>query len=230
MNNPILSVIIITLNEQFLLPQLLESIKRQSFKDYEIIVADYNSTDRTREIARKYGCKIVLGGSYSVGRNRGARIAKADYLLFLDADCLMPKDFLEINFKEFKKSKKGIATTEVKPLSNRLFDKLFFKLYDYWSRIMSYFSPHCCGGSIFVIRKIFTKEGGFNEDIIFAENHEISKKIGSKYGFKILPIPIYTSVRRLDKEGRIKFVIKYIYAGIYRLFYKEIKKEIFEYE
>ena len=82
----ILSIIIPTYNEEKYLPILLESIKKQSFEDYEIIVADANSTDNTRNIAQEYGCIIVDGGLPAIGRNNGANVAKGDILLFLDSD------------------------------------------------------------------------------------------------------------------------------------------------
>lgn len=229
MVNPKLSVIIITLNESYWIKKILESLKNQTFQDFEIIVSDYNSTDNTRDIAKSYGCKIVEGGNYTVGRNSGAKASKADYLLFLDADCILPDDFIEINFKAFKNSEKGSGTTEVKPISDKYFDKIFFKLYEYWSRIMQYFSPHCCGASIFTKKSVFEKVRGFDENICFAENHEYTKKTKG-YGFIILPIPIFTSVRRMDKDGRLRFIIKYIYSGLYRLLYKEINHKLFEYD
>ena len=52
----ILSIVIPTYNEEEYLPKLLESIKMQSYSDYEIIVADANSNDKTREIAEECGC------------------------------------------------------------------------------------------------------------------------------------------------------------------------------
>lgn len=228
MNKPELSIIIITLNEQVLLPRLLESIKQQDYKNYEIIVADYNSKDRTREIAKGYKCKITDGGGYSTGRNNGARIAKGEYLLFLDADSYLPNDYLRVNLMKLKFSKKSFGTTNVKPISNKYFDRFFFEFYNLFQIITSFFSPHCVGASIFVRKNVFDKVGGFDESIIFAENHQFSKKC-KPFGFIILPIPIYTSVRRLDKEGRFKFFIKYIYSGLYRILYKEIDKELFEY-
>ncbi|MEN6592532.1 MAG: glycosyltransferase family A protein, partial [Methanobacterium sp.] len=57
-----ISIIIPTYNEEEYLPYLLESIKRQDFTDYEVIVADAHSTDKTREIAKSFGAKIVDGG------------------------------------------------------------------------------------------------------------------------------------------------------------------------
>jgi len=226
---PELSCIVITLNEEKHLPLLLKSLKKQTYKNFEIIVADANSKDKTRQIAKKYGCKVTQGGNYSVGRNNGAKIAKGKYLLFLDADCSLPSDFLEINMKEFKKSKKGTGTVEAKPLSDNYFDKIFFKLYDFWSRMMSKISPHCIGCGIFVTTKTFKKVKGFDEKIVFAENHDFARR-AKKYGFIILPRHMYTSVRRMDKDGRFKFICKYIYSGVYRLFYKEISTELFEYD
>jgi len=55
------SVIIPSLNEEKYLGRLLDSIQQQHLKPAEIIIADAHSKDRTREIARKYGCKIVDG-------------------------------------------------------------------------------------------------------------------------------------------------------------------------
>ena len=70
----IFSIIIPTYNEEEYLPVLLDSIKEQDFDDYEIIVADANSTDKTVEIAKDYGCIVVEGGLPAVGRNNGAKI------------------------------------------------------------------------------------------------------------------------------------------------------------
>ena len=97
MKTPELSCIIISYNEEKYLPTLLNSLRMQTFQNFEIIVADNNSTDKTREIAESYGCKVVKGGTWSTGRNRGAKHAKGKYLLFMDSDCYIPKNFLKQN-------------------------------------------------------------------------------------------------------------------------------------
>lgn len=227
---PALSCIIITLNEEKVLPILLDSLKKQTFKNFEIIVADYNSKDKTREIAKKYGCKITLGGKQSFARNNGARIAKGDYLLFLDADTKLPKDFIKINLKKLKESGAGVGTVPLKPLSNNLFDKFLFEIYNCWTIALSSFSPHSTGASMFVRKEIFKKLQGFNEKIIIGEDHDFAKR-AKKYGFVILPKETYTSVRRIKKDGRINYAFKLAYMGIYRvLFGKEIKKKIVKYD
>ena len=99
-----LSIIIPTLNEEKYLPLLLKEIKKQNSADYEIIVADAGSEDKTIEIAKNYGCKIIPGGLPARGRNEGAKIAQGDIFLFMDADNIfLPPEFLKNLLEEFKK-------------------------------------------------------------------------------------------------------------------------------
>ncbi|MEM3113281.1 MAG: glycosyltransferase [Candidatus Pacearchaeota archaeon] len=227
--NPEVSCIIITKNEEKYLPRLLESLKNQSYKNFEIIVSDFNSEDNTKQIAKKYGCKIVQGGKASLGRNNGAKASQGKYLLFLDADSILPKRFIEINLKKFIKSGKGVGTIEVKPDSNKLLYKIFYKIYHIWVIFFSKISPHSSGCAIFTTKKVFNKINGFNERVIFAEDHDYAKRAG-KYGFVILPVPAYTSIRRFEREGKLKVALKLTYGGIIRIFHKEIEKPLFRYD
>ena len=154
---PELSCIIITKNEEKYLPKLLKSLKNQSYKNFEVIVADFNSKDNTRKIAKKYGCKIVLGGRASKARNNGTKVARGKYFLFLDADSRLPKEFIEINLREFIKSGKGVGTVKVKPDSNKLIYTVFYKIYDIWVKSLSKITPHSAGCSIFTTKKVFKK-------------------------------------------------------------------------
>lgn len=83
-----LSIVIPTLNEEWYLGRLLDSIEEQDYEDYEIIVADSESEDDTVEKARSHGCRIVNVDKRGPGhgRNKGAEKAKGDKILFLDAD------------------------------------------------------------------------------------------------------------------------------------------------
>ena len=97
-----ISIIIPAYNEEKFLPKLLRSIRKQAYKNKEVIVADASSTDRTAEIAGEYGARVVEGGMPAVGRNNGAKKAKGDIFLFLDADVVLPDAyFLEATIKEF---------------------------------------------------------------------------------------------------------------------------------
>ncbi|MGN6644352.1 MAG: glycosyltransferase [Verrucomicrobiota bacterium] len=85
-----MSIIIPTLNVEALLENCLESVARQTYpRDrYEIVLADAHSTDRTREIAQRYGA-IVLddeGKNMEEGKRLALRHATGNYIVFMDAD------------------------------------------------------------------------------------------------------------------------------------------------
>ena len=74
MSNPRISVIIPTLNEEKYLPILLHSLKQQTFRDFEVIVADAGSTDKTKEVAEGLGAKLVPGGMLDREETEGQRL------------------------------------------------------------------------------------------------------------------------------------------------------------
>jgi len=110
-----ISLVIPCLNEEKLLPKLLNSIKAIERSDFETIVIDNNSSDKTVQIAKTYG---VFGGrclKRGVGatRNMGARKAKGKYLAFLDADCILEKNYIEVLVNYFNDNSKCDAVIVV---------------------------------------------------------------------------------------------------------------------
>src|SRR3989344_1877513 len=99
------SVIIPSYNHGTALPKCLDSLRTQSFKDFEIIVVDDGSLDNTQSIVEKYiktrasysqiqYCRISHSGA-PAARNAGAKMARGEYLLFADADLILNKDALQ---------------------------------------------------------------------------------------------------------------------------------------
>lgn len=224
-----LSIIIPTLNEEKYLPLLLNSIKKQGFKDYEIIIADAGSQDKTVEIAQKFGCKITKGGLPARGRNEGARIAQGNLFLFTDADNIfVSSDFLQTLIYEFKKKDLGSASFPIHSDGN-IIDKFAYLFYNLWVKLTRSFLAHATN-SVLVKREIHQKMGGFDEEIKIAEDQEYvrrAKRYG-KFGF-IETEPILTSCRRYKAEGRIKNYSKYFLSGILMFFFGPIKSDIFKY-
>jgi glycosyltransferase involved in cell wall biosynthesis len=103
---PLVSIIIPTYNEGKRLSFCLESICNQDYpKDnIEILVIDDESTDKTVEIAKKYGAKVIANGSHSIerGKSIGLQNAKSDYILLMDADnVLSTKSWISICIRAF---------------------------------------------------------------------------------------------------------------------------------
>ena len=224
-----LSIIIPTLNEEKHLPLLLESIKKQNFLDYEIIVADAGSKDKTIEIAKKYGCKIVPGGLPAKGKNEGAKIAKGDLILFLDADMVLPSNFFENFLREFKKRNLDIVSFPVTLKGNK-FDKLAYGVYNYWARATQKFLPHAAQ-VILVKKEVHQAVKGFDEEIKLAEDHAYARKAKkiAKYAF-LKTGPVLTSARRFEKDGSVKTCLKFIFAEFYTIFFGPIKSDVFKYK
>jgi len=199
------------------------------FNDLEIIVADAGSEDRTVEIAKSYGCKIVKGGSPAKGRNEGTKIAQGDIFLFMDADNIyLPKNFLEKLIKEFEERNLDLVSFPIYPQGNR-FDKAVYGIYNFLVNLSQRFSAWAFN-SVLVKKEIFEKVGGFDEEIKIAEDYDFAKRASKIGRFGFIKIePVLTSSRRLERDGRLKTYLKYILAGIYMFFFGPVKKDIFKY-
>lgn len=228
-----LSIIIPTLNEEKHLKKLLQSIKRQDFDNYEIIIADNNSKDKTLEIAKKYKCKIVKGGSPAEGRNNAAKVAKGERLLFLDADVILPEKVFGKILKEFKKKKLKIATFFLAPIEKEKKKKLSSFFFTFFYNIpiflLEKILPHAAMG-ILIEKKLFNKLDGYDEEITLAEDHDLARRAGKlgKYGI-LKSTKLYVSDRRFEKEGWFKTYSKYLLCEGHMIFIGPVKKDIFKY-
>ncbi len=226
-----LSIVIPTFNEEEYLPFLLRSIQGQTYKDYEIIVADANSSDKTREIAAEFGARVVEGGKVGVGRNAGAAAAKGENLLFLDADVVLPDPwFLQMTIAEFEKRGVGAATCKVHPLSDKKIDKVFHEVFNYFMHVTQETIPHAPGFCIFSKKFVHEKIGGFDPAITLAEDHDYVNRAGkvAKFGvLKTYKIPV--SVRRFDRDGRLNIMIKYLLCELHLRTRGKVTTDIFKY-
>lgn len=234
-----ISIIIPTKNEEKNLFYLLEDIKKQSWVNknkvlnYEIIVADANSEDKTRFIAENYNAKIVEGGLPGVGRNNGARIAKGNIIFTIDADIrIKNSNFFVSAYNEF--TKRGLDCASVNnnplipeslPLLKKEAIKLIFEISNIFIRIVQYsHNPRAVGTCMIFKKETFLKIGGFNEGTYFGEDSEIAKRIVTEgYSFGVLNPTIFieTGIRRVLKKG----IIKYCFDSIILDIYKNLKNE-----
>lgn len=226
-----ISIIVPTLNEEKYLPLLLDSIRKQTFKDYEVIVADAGSKDNTRKIAEEFGAKVVEGGLPGVGRNRGAKVSEGEFLFFFDADVILPADFLEKAYNEMQEKFVDLATCEFKPISDLQLDRILFQLANLTVKINQTFNPRAAGFCIFITRRLFNRIGGFDETVVLAEDHNLVER-ATKFRplYFINSTSLSVSIRRLEKEGRFALIEKYFQVELHLLTKGSIRKNIVEYE
>ncbi|MBU2081882.1 glycosyltransferase, partial [Patescibacteria group bacterium] len=139
-----------------------------------IILADAGSKDRTIEIAKKYGCKVVPGGLPAKGRNEGAKAARGDLFLFLDSDLVLPEGFLDVFLQEFKKKNLDIASTDLDFLTDKKIYKIAAFLCNIYYRCTQRILPHI-SQCILVKKEFHNRIGGFDEEIM-REYEETSKR------------------------------------------------------
>jgi len=225
------SIVIPTYNEEKYLPKLLDSIDKQTVGPTEVIVSDAFSEDKTREIAKKYGCKVVDGGLPAVGRNSGAKVAKSEIILFLDADVVLPKDFLEKTISEMTERGLDMASCFLKPTTRSKVDLAFYSAFNYYCKITTKIHPHIPGSCIFIKKYLHQKINGFDETIVMCEDQDFVKR-ASKFGkfafLKSFKIPF--SERRMIREGKIKFALKYFAMEMHLIFLGKIKRDLFDYK
>lgn len=228
---PVISIVIPTLNESEYLPKLLGSIKKQTFTDYEVIVADAGSKDGTVEAAEEAGALVVAGGMPGVGRNRGARVANGDIIFFFDADVLLPETFLENAYNEMQSKSIDLATCEFWPQSEYRLDKLMFQFSNLIVKLNAAINPRAAGFCIFVTRRLFRQVGGFDETLKLAEDHDFVERAAKFRPLKVLDSTSMTvSIRRLTKEGRFSLLEKYFQVEWHLLTKGKVREDIVEYE
>lgn len=212
-----LSIIIPTLNEEKNMKSLLSSIKKGGFKDYEIIVSDAGSKDKTVEIARQNNCIITKGGLPARGRNNGAKVASGDILFFLDADLkLSPSNFLKLAVDYFIKNDLSVASFPILPQKNNVLANpiTFNCLYNGPQKILKNVFPMGAMG-IMVKKDVFEKVKGFDESITLAEDHHFVQQAIKLGKFDIIKeVEIYMPLRRFERDGYLNTALKYLLCGI----------------
>jgi glycosyltransferase involved in cell wall biosynthesis len=125
---PVLSVVVPTFNEEAGIERCLQSLADQTIprSEYEIIVVDGDSKDRTRELAQRYADRVFVQTSPKVGgaRNDGALAATGTYLATTDADCVLPRDWLERVRDDLSKDGVVMVYGTVRPIENTFRNRL----------------------------------------------------------------------------------------------------------
>lgn len=196
---PKVSIIIPTYNRALLLKKAIESVLKQTFKDYEIIVVDDGSTDNTREIVHSYSLPKIKyiyqeNKGRSNARNKALKIAKGQYIAYLDSDDMFLPDKLErqISILEVERDV-GMVYTSARVFDeddNELFrqDKLGNKRLYYeatdsgwiYNKVAFYFPQTIILPSVMVRSEIQKKVGDFDENLDRFEDTDMWRRISKE--------------------------------------------------
>ncbi len=179
---PKVSVVVPAFNEERYIERTLKSLKRQTYRNMEIVVVDNRSEDRTAEIARKYA-KVVEEPKrgISAARNRGARECDGEVVLFIDADTVPERDFVERVAKKFR-DRRVVGACGFVESEGSAPARLVYRICSELVGILTAIGRPMFYGMCAAYRKeVFEKVGGFDENLETAEDIDLTMRI-SKYG------------------------------------------------
>ncbi|MHC1601416.1 MAG: glycosyltransferase [Candidatus Nezhaarchaeales archaeon] len=206
--NPYFSIIIPTLNEEKYLPRLLESLSKQLLKDFEVIIVDGGSSDKTIEIAMAHADKVVIERcNQSKARNIGASISSGKYLVFLDADAAVDPLFLEKArdmFIEYERINTKCIVGRPEPITLTKVGRAAFAFGWLLCRFKATFPGYM---GILVERSIFKRAGGFNPNLAYGEDLDFLIRVSAitKIAYP-KDLVVYSDTRRWMRNGKINII------------------------
>lgn len=180
-----ISVIITTKNEGRNIGRCLKAIQKQTYKNFEIIVVDNNSSDDTQKIAGKYTKNVYSKGpERSSQRNFGAQKSHGKYLLFIDADMELSPNILAECMSHISSESNvgGIVIPEI-AIGKNYFEKV--KAFE--RSIYNESGDQFTDAARFFPKDVFEKVGGYDESITGPEDWDLPDSVRKK-GYKILRI------------------------------------------
>lgn len=216
----LISCVITTKNEGEVVRDLLSSIKAQNYRDFEIILVDNNSIDKTVKIAKQFGARIFnFGPERSAQRNLGVKKAQGEYVLILDADMVLTKNVLAECVKKFEKDDNLGALV----IPEKSFGEGFWTKCRAFEREFYVGEPSIEAARCFK-KDMFLKFGGYDENITGPEDYELPLRI-KQAGNKISRIKSYI----LHNEKRfspIKSAKKKFYYAVHAQAYLKSHPEM----
>jgi len=208
------SVIIPTLNEEKYLGKCLESISKQDMSEFEVIIGDGNSTDKTKKIAEEYGAKFVVEPkkTISAGRQKACALAKGKIIVSTDADIIAPAHWLSTLSSQVKEDV-VCSHGNVVPYDGSGLEEWAGKhLMPFWFKALSTIGRACPAGSnLCFSKKAFDAVGGFNTDLVTGEDLELVCRLRSQGRVVFVDnADVGVSMRRVQGWGKLKFFTYHI--------------------
>ena len=177
-----ISVIIPAFNEEAYLGRTLAGLGRAAAflrercgLPAELVVVDNDSTDATADVAREFGAVVVREAQHNVAqvRNTGARAAKGDVLVFVDADTVVPDELLwrVVEVLAEPGCLGGAVDTDYRPV--RLSSKLYLRCW----RLVGKLAGMAQGAAQFCRRDAFFELNGYDETLFMGEDVDFYRRL-----------------------------------------------------
>lgn len=243
----LISIILPCYNCQDYVGQAIDSVLRQSYEDWELLIVDDGSTDRSPEIIRQYAATdarihVITQSNDGVSKARNAALAKAhgEYVVLLDADDWLPQDSLLVRIKKFNESP-DIAFVDGRV---DIYNEAGNSIERSWAptfrgnpyRMLVRLSPACFFGPTWMIRLGQGSEYQFDERLKYGEDLSAYVRLaqeGGKYDFVAETIYCYrnragSAMKNVDGLADGYLMLRKIFKA-YNAF-RPIDRVVFEYK
>jgi len=223
MPKPKISVVIPAYNEEKYLPACLASLKQQTFKDFEVIVVDNNSTDKTARIAKSFGAKVVEEKRQGIAfaRDRGFSIARGEIITRTDADTILPINWLLQIIQIFHHNPQtaGVAGTTIYSDLSPFFTTIFQYCSNSWFYLHRILAGHYqfAGSNFAVRRNIIMRISPCTTNLFLHEDMDFSCHATQLGKIIFDPSLVVFNSARYFKTKTFTTVLRYIIMGIYTL-------------
>ena len=195
--DPLISIIIPTYNRSWILKEAIDSVLSQDFTDFELIIVDDGSTDKTQDILNAYSKDIIVfkqnNRGVSAARNAGISLASGRFIAFLDSDDLWLPKKLSAQVDFFKSNRDAlICQTDEIWIRNgvRVNPKKKHKKFagDLFKQSLSLclVSP----SAVMIKRRLFEKVGVFDETLPACEDYDLWLRISCRYPVYLIKTPL----------------------------------------
>ncbi len=215
--SPLLSVVVPSFNEEAGIERCLQSLADQTIprRDYEVIVVDGGSKDRTREIAALYADRVFVQTSPKVGgaRNDGVLAATGALIATTDADCELPRDWLERILDELSKEGVVMVYGTVRPIEATVRNRLSLWLANQAAALCyrtgaMYYTLGC---NTAFRRDAFVRAGMYRT-IDAGDDLEIARRMVQEGRILFDPkLMVGFSMRRYEQFGMLRSLYQWIY-------------------
>ncbi len=220
---PLVSIIIPAFNEEETLPDTIKSIRKSieySGFTSEIIVVDNYSEDETFNVAKKLADVVFQEKKkvISIVRNKGAKNAKGKFLIFIDADTLIPREAIKKIVGELA-SGAVVVGCKIMPHPLNFFEKLVFGVLNFILQLsairLAAFSGNCVGYK----KNVFDQVSGFDTERVACEDHDLSNRV-AKHGRAVFlnDLVVLTSNRRVANLGLLLMMLEWAKSTIFYIF------------
>jgi glycosyltransferase involved in cell wall biosynthesis len=196
-DSPKVSVIVPTYNRADRLERSLNSIVSQTYQDFELIVVDDGSTDKTSKLMKSFSkaqyISMKKNSGVSKARNVGLSVAKGELICFLDSDDLWNEEKIQIQVLWLENNKDSqVCYTDEIWIRNGVRVNPMNRHRKYSGDIFR----HCLGlcivspSSVMIRAKLFDEIGNFDESLPACEDYDLWLRIAAKYAFHFIEEPL----------------------------------------